>query len=54
MEDFPFLPSTKEDAMDHNEYLKECLETNKMSNGKKLDKKRKEWFKENIFKKNER
>ncbi len=48
VEDFPIFPSTKEYAIEHNNYLKECLITNKLGSGEKLDKTRKKWFKEEI------
>jgi len=48
VEDFPLFPPTRDDAIDHNNYLKECIETNKLGTGNKLDATRKKWFKKEI------
>lgn len=48
VEDFPILPPTREYAIKHNNYLKECLKTNKLGGGEKLDKVRKKWFEEEV------
>ena len=39
VETFPLLPSIRVDAIKHNEYLKECLQTEILGNGQKLDEK---------------
>lgn len=44
VEDFPILPSTKKVAEKHNEYLKKCLETGKLADGRELDDYRRKWF----------
>ncbi len=48
VEDFPLLPVDRESMCEHNEYLAKCLETGKLANGKKLDKKRRKWFTEQV------
>lgn len=48
VEDFPILPPTIDVAIDHNNYLKECLKTKKLEGGKKLDVAREKIFKEMI------
>ncbi|MFA4871868.1 MAG: HNH endonuclease signature motif containing protein [Patescibacteria group bacterium] len=48
VEDFPLIPLTRRQCEDHNEYLKQCIETGKIGDGSKLDLKRKKWFKEEI------
>ncbi len=48
VEDFPLLPPTKEEATEHNDYLKKSLETGLSGNGKKLDETRKKWFKKEV------
>jgi len=37
VEDFPLFPPTRDEAIEHNEYLKKCIETGKFGNGKQLD-----------------
>ena len=44
VEDFPLIPPTRKDSVEHNDYIKKCLETNTLGDGSKLDSKRKEWF----------
>ena len=41
VEDFPLLPVEQDEAKRHNEYLKECLKTGILGDGKRLDKIRK-------------
>lgn len=48
VEDFPIFPPTRDEAIEHNNYLKECLKTNKLGNGEKLDIIRKRWFKKEV------
>jgi len=48
VEDFPLLPPTRKEAIEHNDYLKKCLKTNKLDGGEKLDKIRKKWFEKEI------
>jgi hypothetical protein len=48
VEDFPLLPLTREDAIAHNEYLKESLRTGILGDGQPIDKKRKAWFKKEV------
>jgi hypothetical protein len=48
IEDFPLLPITKQEAKEHLSYLKKCLETRVLGNGKKLDIQRKKIFEEQI------
>lgn len=48
VENFPLLQPTKEEAIKHNDYLKECLKTGKLGNGDKLDMARKKWFKKEV------
>lgn len=48
VEEFPLPPPTLESASEHNEYLKNCLVTGKMGDGKKLDASRRKMFKQMI------
>lgn len=48
VEDFPLFPPTREEAIGHNNYLKECLKTGRLGNGDKLDIVRKKWFKKEV------
>ncbi len=46
VEDFPAVPPTRGEAIEHNEYMKRCLETGTLGDGtKRLDPKRRAWFK---------
>ncbi len=44
VEDFPLLPTPRADAVEHNEYLKKCLETNALGTGEALDDSRRQRF----------
>jgi len=44
VEDFPLLPPTRADAVSHNEYLRRCLDSGKLSDGKPLDAERRNAF----------
>ena len=48
VEDFPLFPPLKDDAIAHNEYLKTCLKTKVLADGRKLDKEREKMFKERV------
>lgn len=48
VEDFPILPSTRKVAEKHNEYLKRCIETGKLADGRKLDDNRRQWFEQHV------
>ncbi len=48
VEDFPIFPPTRDEVMEHNNYLKERLKTDKLGNGEKLDVIRKRWFKKEV------
>jgi hypothetical protein len=48
VEDFPILPSTREAAEKHNAYLKKCIETGKLYDGRELDDNRRQWFKQEV------
>lgn len=48
VEEFPILPLTKNEEINHNNYLKECIKTGLLGTGKKIDPKRKKWFIEQI------
>ena len=48
VEDFPIFPPTKKEAVNHNDYLKECINTGNVGSGEKLDSKRKKWFEKQI------
>lgn len=48
VEDFPLFPPIKKDAIEHNDYLKECLKKNKLGGGEALDKLRKKWFEKEV------
>lgn len=55
VEDFPLFPPIRKEAMEHNDYLKNCLIFGKLGDGTKIDKKRKKWFEDEIkdFNKND-
>ncbi|MFA5144209.1 MAG: HNH endonuclease signature motif containing protein [Candidatus Omnitrophota bacterium] len=44
VEQFPIIPPIRSEAIEHNEYLKECISTGRLQGGKKLDKNRKKFF----------
>jgi hypothetical protein len=48
VEGFPLLPSTRKAAQEHNEYLKSCLETGLLGDGRKLDEKKRKAFQSQI------
>lgn len=48
VEDFPILPVIRKEAIEHNEYLKNCLETGRLGSGEKLDAARKRWFEDHV------
>jgi len=48
VEDFPLFPPTRDEAIEHNNYFKECLKTGKLGSGEKLDIIRKRWFKKEV------
>lgn len=48
VEDFPLLPPTKESAIAHNEYLKDCLQTGILGDGQPIDDDRRTWFQQEI------
>jgi hypothetical protein len=50
VEEFPLLPPTRKEAQDHNEYLKNCLETGLLGSEKKLDDQRRKAFQSQIRK----
>jgi HNH endonuclease len=50
VEDFPILPPTRAQAIEQNEYLKKCLETNTLASGEVLDDLRREWFEDQVSK----
>jgi hypothetical protein len=37
VEDFPLFPPDRDEAIEHNEYLKKCLKTKILGDGRKLD-----------------
>jgi len=50
VEDFPLFPPIRNEAVEHNNYLKKCLETGMLGGGEKLDEFRKKWFKKQVKK----
>jgi hypothetical protein len=48
VEQFPLIPPTRSSATEHNEYLKMCLETGKLSDGSQLEEWRREMFEEDV------
>jgi 5-methylcytosine-specific restriction endonuclease McrA len=44
VEDFPLLPTTRNEAEQHNEHLKACLDKDQLFNGQRLDPERRRWF----------
>ena len=48
VEEFPLLPVLKQEAVKHNQYLANCLETGILGSGEPLDEKRRVWFSEEV------
>lgn len=48
VEDFPLFPPTRKESVEHDNYLKRCLETGKFENGDELDPQRRKWFQEEV------
>jgi hypothetical protein len=48
VEEFPLLPPTRTAAENHNQYLKDCLQSGILGDGSQLDDKRRKWFKREI------
>ncbi len=46
VEEFPLLPTTLDETLNHNAYLKECLRTKKLGSGEPLDLEKEKYFKE--------
>jgi hypothetical protein len=48
VEQSPLLPPLREEAIAHNQYLENCLKTEKLADGRRLDLKRKKLFREMV------
>jgi 5-methylcytosine-specific restriction endonuclease McrA len=48
VEEFPLPPLTRKEAQEHLQYLRSCLQSGQFGEGRKLDNKRREKFKEDI------
>ena len=48
VEQFSLLPVGRDEAVEHNEYLNECLKTGKFGTGDPLDDARRKWFAEEV------
>jgi hypothetical protein len=48
VEEFPLLPPIRSDAVHHNQYLRDCLHSGKLSDGTPLDADRRKMFKSDI------
>jgi len=48
VEQSPLLPGTRADAIQHNEYLKQCLLTGKLADGRRLDSTKRQAFERQI------
>jgi HNH endonuclease len=48
VEESPLLPPTRDSAIAHNEYLKDCLRTGKLKDGRRLDPRRRKWFTQEV------
>ncbi len=48
VEQFPLLPPTRREALDHHEYLIRCLDTETLGDGEPLDPKRRAFFKKEV------
>lgn len=48
VEDFPLMPILREEASSHNEYLKSCLASGKLGDGRPLDEEKRKWFREQV------
>src|SRR4030081_316614 len=50
VEDFPLPPPTLAETEEHNEYLRKCLETGRLADGRKLDSSRRRFFESQLRK----
>jgi hypothetical protein len=48
VEGFPLLPVLRAEAEEHNDYLRGCLESGRLANGAKLDRKRRKMFEHDL------
>jgi hypothetical protein len=48
VEDFPLLPVTRGEAIEHNRYMQSCIRKGQLPDGRLLDKKRREFFRRQI------
>jgi hypothetical protein len=48
VEDFPLLPVLLDEALSHQEYLKDCLASERLGDGRPLDGARRNWFTEQV------
>jgi hypothetical protein len=48
VEQFPLLPPTRSQAIEHNDYLRACLKSGKISDGKPLDARRRKMFESQV------
>lgn len=48
VEEFPLLPSIRKDAKQHNDYIKSCLASGKLSDGRPLDPLRRKYFEQEV------
>lgn len=48
VEQFPLIPPIKTEMIEHNDYIKKCLRTGRLDNGKKLDPERRKMFERDI------
>jgi hypothetical protein len=48
VEDFPLIPPTLAETENHNEYLRECLKTGFVGDGRKIDRQRRRFFEEQL------
>lgn len=48
VEELPLLPPTRAAAEEHNQYLKDCLQSGRLGDGSPLDENRRKWFQREI------
>ena len=48
VEQSPLLPPTRDVAVQHNEYLKQCLQTGRLADGRKMDSTKRKYFQKSV------
>jgi 5-methylcytosine-specific restriction endonuclease McrA len=48
VEDFPLFPVVRSEAKEHNDYLRSCLASGRLADGRKVDRRRRKFFKQKV------